>query len=154
MRIATALAALVMGLGCLVTESSAEVDYLAEIYGDGVHAFYSCRQFEARKFFDQAISHGYKDPRCYYYRAILNMQEGREYEAEQDIKTGARYELEGRGTYDIGRALYRFQGYARVKFERMRRDAKTGTRLQPPRAVPTLHGTFPDHHAWHVTNGS
>ena len=39
-------------------------------------------------------------------------------------QTGAQYELEGRGTYDIGAALYRIQGHQRIEFERMRRDAK------------------------------
>ena len=127
---------LCLSVACLSTPASAEVTYLAELYGEGVHYFFDGDWFQAQEYFDKAISHGYKDPRCYYFRAFLHMYQGCDYQAEQDIQLGARYELEGRGTYDIGRAIYRIQGHQRIKFERLRRDAKLA--LVESRAIPGL----------------
>ncbi|MEM8677787.1 MAG: hypothetical protein AAGF97_00400 [Planctomycetota bacterium] len=124
--------------------ASADEDLLAQLYGEGVHEYFDGDWCEAEEFFNQAISYGYKDPRCYYFRAFLKMSQGRDYEAEQDIELGARYELEGRGTYDVGRALQRIQGYQRIRFERLRRKAKIQliqSRSVPSTILPSTDGT-------------
>ena len=74
------LLATCVGVVSLVSTAHGEIDYLSEIYGDGVHAFYAGDLIQAQEFFDQAIRHGYKDPRCYYYRALVHMSACRDYD--------------------------------------------------------------------------
>jgi hypothetical protein len=122
---------------CHVVLAGAQTQYVMETYGDGVHAFNRSEYQRARSQFDKAISNGASDPRVYYFRAVTHLQNGDQGSAEQDIHTGAAYELEGRGTYDIGRALERVQGPHRLEFEAMRREAKmalSGRTTSQPRA--------------------
>jgi hypothetical protein len=107
-----------------VSIASAQNRYVLEFYGDGVHAFHRGEMFRAQEQFDKAINHGSRDPRVYYYRALVHMQNGDEYSAEQDIRTGTTFELQGLGTYDIGRALERVQGPQRLELEEVRLNTK------------------------------
>ncbi len=94
--------------------------YVDDIYGDGVHAYFRGEVFEAQAQFDRAIQYGSRDPRAFYFRALLHLQNGDCYQAEQDIRTAVTYELQGRGTYDVGQSLERIQGPQRLELERMR----------------------------------
>ena len=51
--------------------ATAQNPVLAEIYGRGVHAFYSGQHDQARQMFSSAIDNGIKDPRAYYFVALL-----------------------------------------------------------------------------------
>lgn len=104
----------------LVEISSAQSQYLTEIYGNGVHAFFRCEKFEALEQFDLAINNGLQDPRVYYFRALINLELGDCFRAEEDIRTAVMFELRGLGTFDIGRALERVQGPERLELERLR----------------------------------
>ena len=123
------------------SSAAAQNPYVLEIYGDGVHAFHRGEIAQARAQFDKAINNGSRDPRVFYYRALTNLQYGDQASADQDIRTGVTFELQGLGTYDIGRALERVQGPHRIEFEEQRLDIKlaiSGPSLQPPRSVQPL----------------
>lgn len=97
--------------------------YLAEIYGEGVHQIYRGNTSGAEASLSKAINYGFEDSRAYYFRAINKMVSGDSYGGQHDIQMGAQLEVNGRGTYDIGRALERVQGPHRIRFEKMRREA-------------------------------
>lgn len=107
----------------MASVASAQDRYLAEIYGEGVHAVYRGNTSFADRSFGQAIDGGFEDARAYYFRAINKMLRGDTYGAESDIRLGAQQEVNGRGSYNIGLALERVQGPHRIRFERIRRDA-------------------------------
>ena len=110
--------------------------YVMTIYGDGVHAFFDHRHDDARQQFDKAINNGSRDPRVYYFRAMTFMQQGNVGAAENDIRTGAAFELRGLGTFDIGMALNRIQGHHRIQFEDIRTQAMLDLSSRQPPSTP------------------
>ncbi len=95
------------------------------IYGRGVHAYFAGRTSEAEKYFSQAIDSGSTDPRPYYYRAMVRLNQGRKFEAENDMRMGADYEARNPGMKSsIGRSLQRVQGPGRRTLEQFRRQAR------------------------------
>lgn len=97
---------------------------LAEVYGRGVHSFYAGRYDEAYNQLSAAIDGGSRDPRAYYFRGIVAQNQGRTYEAEADWMQGAQLEARSGTGSNIGRALSRFQGSARLKLEQIRQKAR------------------------------
>ena len=97
---------------------------LAEMYGRGVHAYYSGNQNEAYDFLSMAINNGSQDPRAYYFRGMVADASGRSYEAEADWQRGAELEAAGGQNPAVGRALVRFQGSSRLKLELIREKAR------------------------------
>lgn len=136
--------AIACGVLCTAGQLAAQDTYLAQIYGDGVHRYFRQDQGGAKCRFDEAINHGSRDPRVYYFRAIVALQQGDVAAAESDIQQGARYELEGRGTYDVWRALDRVQGAHRLQFECVRRTAMLDLRKQSVIDRYPLDPTAPD----------
>ncbi len=131
----------------LVCPCSGQNVYLDEIYGDGVHSYFRGEVYESQAQFDRAIRHGSRDPRVYYFRAVTRLDSCDQFQAEEDIRTAVTYELQGRGTYDVGRALERIQGPQRLELERIRQLAKLELRGlatpmlpfgQPPRVPSDL----------------
>lgn len=122
-----AVSSLLLSVG---NDVAAQDAYLARIYGDGVHQYFRHDTNTAKCRFDSVINEGSRDPRAYYFRAIIALEAGDTGTAESDIRTGARYELEGRGTYDVWSALARVQGPHRVKFECYRNSALLSLRKQ------------------------
>ena len=104
--------------------ASAQNAILAEMYGRGVHAYYSGNNNEANQFLTMAINNGIKDPRAYYFRGIVAHAAGRPYEAEADWQRGAELEAGGSANTMIGRSLARFQGSGRIKLEGIRQQAR------------------------------
>ena len=135
------VAGLIVSAPCNVAAQDA---YLARIYGEGVHLYYRNDTTTARCRFDSVINEGSRDPRAYYFRAIMALESGDVGSADSDIRTGARYELEGQGTYDVWSALARVQGPHRLQFECKRNAALLALRKQSvidryplnPRDVP------------------
>ena len=70
----------------------------------GVHHYFRNDSIAAKHRFDTAINQGSRDPRAYYFRALLEIESGNAAIAESDILQGAQLELEGRGTYDVWNA--------------------------------------------------
>lgn len=110
-------------IALMASFASAQDRYLAEMYGEGVHAVYRGNSSAADRSLSRAIDGGFEDARAYYFRAINKMLRGDTGGAESDIRMGAEQEVNGRGSYNIGLALERVQGPHRIRFERVRRDA-------------------------------
>jgi hypothetical protein len=117
------LATLVLCLAGPAAAQDAEV--LAELYGAGVHSFYSGDLDAAHDSFTTVIERGTKDPRPFYFRSLVYLQYGRPDEAQADMAAGAELEMEDvDGYYDVSRALERIQGRARLQLERHRAKAR------------------------------
>lgn len=104
--------------------ADAQEAILAEIYGRGVHAFYSGQHQQAHSLFSSAINGGSQDPRAYYFRGIVATMMGRSYEADSDWRQGATIEAARTSDPSIGRALSRYQGSGRLKLEMIRQQAR------------------------------
>lgn len=120
----------IMAGACLLVASAlgsvnAQEGVLAELYGQGVHAYFSNDPLTAHGLFTSAIEQGSRDPRCYYYRALCYAQLGRPDEAELDLKTGAEveYAVTDR-VYPVADSLQRVQGSSRMKIEKHRQTAR------------------------------
>lgn len=122
----------VVSLGlCLVARGSAHAqgDFLTQLYGSGVHAYFARDYRGAREALSAAIDAGTVDPRCYYFRGLSLMRIGRDAAAANDFARGAELEATGGGrVYNINDALRRVQGEARMVLERHRAAARVEKR--------------------------
>lgn len=135
--IITPIACLLFAGGALEPATScAQESELAQIYSDGVHAFFRCDAHGARQFLDDAILHGSRDPRVYYFRALAQHAMGDTVAFEEDVRMAAELEVRGSGTFDIGRTLERIQGPTRIELERLRREVHLNLAKQRP-VTPT-----------------
>ncbi|KAA5545548.1 hypothetical protein FYK55_07875 [Roseiconus nitratireducens] len=110
-----------------VSEAAAQNEsILAEVYGRGVHAYYSGNYVEANDYLTSAIDGGTRDPRAYYFRGMVERNQGRTEEGLADWREGARLEARngGGGTLSIGQSLSRFQGPDRLELEKIRQQAR------------------------------
>src|SRR5262245_53999408 len=80
---------------------------LEELYGRGVHAFFSGNQLAAFESLNAAVKSGSRDPRAFYYRGLLLNRFGRSTEAADDFRKGAELEMLGGEPYPVGRSLER-----------------------------------------------
>jgi hypothetical protein len=87
----------------------------------------------------QAIEFNSQDPLAYYFRALTLWREGHCAEARGDMMTGAMLEAQQSHRYDVGSALVRIQGPARLMLEQIRRDARMSA-VQASGAVPAASG--------------
>ncbi len=117
-----------LALGCLMVATPASAQSssaLTAVYGRGVHAYFAGNSTQAEQYFTEVIQAGSSDPRPYYFRAILRLGQGRQFEAENDMRIGATYEARNPGVqHSIGRALQRVQGPSRRTLEQFRRQAR------------------------------
>lgn len=98
---------------------------LTAVYGRGVHAYFAGNTSAAEQYFTEVIQAGSTDPRPYYFRGVLRLRQGRQFEAENDMRIGAAYEARNPGVQNsIGRALQRVQGPSRRTLEKFRRQAR------------------------------
>lgn len=125
--------AMLTGLACLLSSMllspvpavAQQASALASVYGRGVHAYFAGNTSQAEQYFSQVIDAGSSDPRPYYFRAVLRLNAGRQFEAENDMRVGANFEARNPGTNSrIGRSLQRVQGPARRTLEKFRRQAR------------------------------
>lgn len=105
-------------------KASAQSEVLAEMYGRGVHAFYSGDYATAQQFLSLAIDNGSQDPRAYYFRGLVEHTSGQLDQAKMDWQRGADLEANGKANGAIGRSLSRFQGQARLELESIRQQAR------------------------------
>ena len=111
------------------------------IYGRGVHAYFAGNSTQAEQYFTQAIQAGTNDPRPYYFRAMLRLHQGRQFEAENDMRIGAGLEARNPGVqHTIGRSLQRVQGPHRRTLEKFRRQARLD-RLQQSQGHAEVDGS-------------
>ncbi len=114
----------VPGLPSASRVALAQSGVLAELYGSGVHAYYSHDYAKAYELLSRAIEGGVNDPRPYYFRGLTSLATGRPDEAEGDFHEGARIEALGTFGPAVGRALTRVQGVQRMQIERIRQQAR------------------------------
>ncbi len=112
-------------LGLAVTAAAAQDTLLSDLYGQGVHAYFSGDYEKAHRLLTMAIDQGSRDPRCYYFRGLSYEQLGRPDEGTNDFKQGAELEAAGEGAQvDIGASLQRVQGQKRLELEKVRYQAR------------------------------
>jgi len=122
-RSLTLLAAALVSLSAASLHADDAV--LGQMYGSGVHAYFSRDYLKAYEYLTSAIDGGSTDPRCYYFRGLTYVKLGREPEAGMDFAKGA--ESESRdvdAVYDVARSLGRVQGGTRLMIERYRVKAR------------------------------
>jgi len=122
----TKLALLVVGSTLIfATTSSAQDSLLEQMYGSGVHAYFSGDSKGAFEQLSALIDLGSKDPRSFYFRGLAYIELGREHEAKRDFATGAKLEAEDTNKfYGVGSALARVQGKKRLLLEKYRAQAR------------------------------
>src|SRR3990172_8702368 len=120
------LAVLAGGLALLCTTPlSAQDAVLGQMYGSGVHAYFSRDYRQAYDHLTSAVDAGTTDPRCYYFPGLCFLQLGREEEAKIDFEKAARLEAEDINKfYNVSRAMERIQGSTRLLVEQYRVQAR------------------------------
>ena len=115
---------------------SAEDFVLGQMYGSGVHVYFSATNtrdvaqaqqhyLKAHEYLTSAIKGGTNDPRAYYFRGLAYMKLGRPAEAELDFKKGAKLESgDLNRLYNVARSLRRIQGHERLALENHRVKAR------------------------------
>lgn len=102
---------------------------LDDLYGRGVHAYFSRNSRQAVELLGEAIANGTQDPRAYYFHGLALRTLGREEDAALDFKEGAKLEQAGVELVDlVSKSLERVQGGVRLEIENHRRLARLKTR--------------------------
>jgi len=126
--------ALALVAGGLVGLSAAvalaqDLAVLDDLYGRGVHAYFSRDSRKAHDLLTQAIDNGSEDPRAYYFRGLALRNLGRDDDAALDFKKGAEIEASGEDLIGkVSRSLERVQGPVRLELESTRKMARLRTR--------------------------
>jgi hypothetical protein len=121
------LSALVAAGFAILGSQSAQADepVIKQLYGGGVHAYFTRDYKEAYDLLSSAVDTNTQDPRVYYFRGLAQLQLGRPDEAKVDFAKGA--DLEATATDDlfgVDKALERVQGKARLSIETERVAAR------------------------------
>lgn len=119
-RVLGKVAALAVWASC-VASCFGQDGLLGELYGRGVHAYFSRNYRQAYELLTEAIRNQTSDPRVYYFRGLALRRLGRPEEAREDFQKGAELELTGGEAYPVARALERVQGAERAVLEEQRR---------------------------------
>ena len=112
-------------LAVCAVPSWAQDAILGQMYGNGVHAYFSGDYVRAHQLLTAAIEAGSHDARCYYFRGLSYLRLGRPQEAEGDFQQGAKLESSDLNkTYSVAKSLERIQGAPRSGLERYRIEAR------------------------------
>ncbi len=124
----TSMARAVFGLALIAvlaapTTSAAQDAVLTQLYGAGVHQYFSGNYNQAYSDLSAAVNAGSKDPRVFYFRALAAQRMGGD--ARADLMMGASLENDDvNGIYPVGKSLERVQGATRLSLERYRAAAR------------------------------
>jgi hypothetical protein len=125
MRNCLAIGLVTCGLFGSLQSTKAQESVLAELYGQGVHAYFSGQPQVAHEYLTTAVEQGIRDPRAYFFRGLAYTQLGRPDEAKMDFEKGAELETSGADRiYPVGRSLQRVQGRVRLDVEKYRQMAR------------------------------
>ena len=104
---------------------------MAELYGQGVHAFFAGQYEQAVTLLTTVVESGTRDPRCHYFRGLAYAKLGHPEKAEADFKKGGELESSNTdGIYAVSLALQRIQGPQRLEIERYRQEARVAARIR------------------------
>lgn len=98
----------------------------AELYGQGVHAYFAGDYDSAIDFLSKSIKKNDKDPRAFYFRGLALASRDGLRSGLPDITKGADLEVNRQDDriYDVNAALQRVQGYLRLELEKQRTAAR------------------------------
>jgi hypothetical protein len=95
-----------------------------EMYGIGVHSYFSNNLTQAELIFTQLIDGGSEDPRVHFFRGITQSRIAGSGAGQADFDRAAELEMQGKRAVDVGRALQRIQGSVRTQIEKSRQAAR------------------------------
>ena len=112
-------------LGAISPLARAQDPILTELYGSGVHEYFSGGYRQAIADLTEAVDGKSKDPRVYYFRALAWLRLGDTTKAQADFAAGAKLEsADVNGYYPVSRSLERVQGSGRLMLEKYRVQAR------------------------------
>ena len=112
-------------LGAISQVARAQDPILTELYGSGVHEYFSGGYRQAIADLTEAVDGKSKDPRVYYFRALAWLRLGDTTKAESDFAAGAKLEsADINGYYPVSKSLERVQGSGRLMLEKYRVQAR------------------------------
>src|SRR6185436_8229632 len=82
-------------LGVCIPALQAQDHLLDDLYGRGVHAYFSKNYLDAHKHLTDAVTSGSKDPRVYYFRSLADNRLNRPEDAASDLKMATQLEFSG-----------------------------------------------------------
>ncbi len=101
-------------------------DPLDEMYGQAVHSFFRGDSGHAAELLNEVIDAGSQDPRAYFFRGLC--QSHGSFDGNPDFERAAQLEIEGKKVVNVGKALERIQGPARISIEKSRSKARLASR--------------------------
>ena len=123
-------------IACLLTVVSFSLanfslaqDPLDEMYGQAVHSYFRGDRGHAEELLNEVIDAGSQDPRAYYFRGLCQSYGGIDV-SNPDFERAAQLEVEGKKVVNVGKALERIQGQARVAIEKTRSRARLASRAR------------------------
>src|ERR1700733_10215852 len=112
-------------LGWMAGVGRAQDPILTELYGTGVHDYFSGSYRQAITDLTEAVDGNTKDPRVYYFRALAWLRLGDSAKAQSDFAAGAKLEsADINGYYPVSKSLERVQGSGRLTLEKYRVQAR------------------------------
>ena len=102
-------------------------DPLDEMYGKAVHSYFRGDRGHAQELLNEVIDAGSQDPRAFYFRGLCHSYGGIDV-SNPDFERAAQLEVEGKKVVNVGKALERIQGQARVAIEKARSKARLASR--------------------------
>jgi hypothetical protein len=130
MRKLLAIGLMLLAAG-VTSNTKAQDSVLTELYGQGVHAYFSNQHFEAFESLNKVIEQGSQDPRAYYFRGLAKMRLGMQEDVKSDFDMGAMLEVKSADRiYPIGASLQRVQGCDRLSLEKHRTSARLAARSE------------------------
>ena len=104
-------------------------DPLDEMYGQAVHSFFRGDSKSAEALLNEVIDAGSQDPRAYFFRGLCKSNVGVD-ASNPDFEKAAQLEIDGKKVVNVGKALERIQGQARIAIEKSRSKARLASRAQ------------------------
>ena len=114
--------------------ASAQDAVLEELYGSGVHEFFSGNYAQSIADLTTAASGGSRDPRVYYFRAMAYLRMGDAQNSQADMEKGSAMECaDVNQFYPVSKSLERVQGSGRLALERHRTKARAEIHMREER---------------------
>jgi len=104
---------------------AAQAPVSGQLYGTGVHAYFTGDYGRARELLTSAVKTDGQDPRAWYFRGLACLKLGAPEDAKGDFQQGSKLESADQDRmYNISKALERVQGADRKVLEQYRAAAR------------------------------